>query len=200
MRLNSNLIAVKFNTSHNKIVGNGINGLELIRPDHWINNEDEENEDSLTRFEENVNYLETNPQICSVLHQNANCEYREGDALFVHYMALEWAEITQYGTVIETDFILFQIMPDGELKVVNDTYLGELVYEKEEETNGFVVIKEKKDSLKIKITHVAPNHRQEFGFGVGDTVISIDKNNYAFNYNDKKYIKLTRDEIVSILT
>jgi len=200
MRLNSNLIAVKFNTSHNKIVGNGINGLELIRPDHWINNEAEENEDSLTRFEENVNYLETNPQICSVLHQNANCEYREGDALFVHYMALEWAEITQYGTVIETDFILFQIMPDGELKVVNDTYLGELVYEKEEETNGFVVIKEKKDSLKIKITHVAPNHRQEFGFGVGDTVISIDKNNYAFNYNDKKYIKLTRDEIVSILT
>lgn len=200
MRLLTDKIAVRFNTDHNKVVGTGINGLELIRPDHWINNEAEENEDSLTRFEENVNYLETHPQICVVLHPNANCEYREGDTLFVHYMALEWAETTEYGTIIETDFILFQILPDGELKVVNDTYLGKLVYEKEEETNGFAVIKEKKDSLKIKITHVAAKHRQEFGFGIGDTVISVDKNNYAFNYNGEKLIKLTRDEIVSILT
>jgi len=115
-------------------------------------------------------------------------------------MALEWAEQTPYGTVIETDFIIFQIKDNGDLKLVADTYLGELVFAREEETNGFVVVKEKKDSLKIKITHLPDTHKPEFGFGIGDTIISVDKNNYVFNYNGKKYIKLTRDEIVTKLT
>lgn len=199
MKLLNDKIAVQFETSHNKIVGTGIGGLELIRPDRWLNHDAEEVDGSLSRFDENVNYLETHPQICVVIHPNTQCDYRAGDKLFVHYMALEWAEYTIYGTIIETDFIIFQIMPDGLLKLVDDTYLGELLFEKEEETNGFITVKEKKDSLKIKITHLANNHKAEFGFGVGDIIISVDKNNYAFNYDGKKLIKLTRDEIVAKL-
>lgn len=200
MRLLNNYICVIFITDHNHKIGIGLNGMPIIRAEKWLNTEAEE-ADAPSRFDENENYLETNPQICIVKHPSAYHGYQPGDKLFLHYMAWEWAEATEYGYVVEADQILFKINEDETLMVVNDTYLGEFLYEREEETEtGFVTVKEKKDSLKIKITHLARNHNEAFGFGIGDVIISIDKNNYQFNYNGGKYIKLTRDEIVSKLT
>jgi co-chaperonin GroES (HSP10) len=33
-------------------------------------------------------------------------------------------------------------------------------------------------------------------FDVGDTVLSIDKNNYTIKYQDKEYVKIMEHEIV----
>lgn len=196
MIMMNNRMSVKFNTDHNKVVGIGLNDIEIIRPDKWLNREAEENDETTSRFDENVNYLETNPQICTVVHANRYLKYKEGDKLFLNYMAWEWTETTDHGSIIDTDFIMFQIMGDGSLETVDDLYLGEAVYSEEEKTaSGIILLAGKKDNLKVKITHVP---RGCSVCEVGDTVMSVDKNNYEFNYGGKKYIKLVKDEIAAI--
>jgi len=148
-----------------------------------------------TRVDDNMNYLETNPQIAAIIHPNVNLPYIPGDWVFLHYMAWEWAEKTEDGHhLIDTDFILFQILDDGSFKLLDDLYLGEAVINDEEITpSGIILSTAKRDNLKVKLTHLAPNNQY---YSVGDTVLSIDKNNYAFNYNGKEYIKLMEHEIV----
>lgn len=193
MKMLADKILVIYETDHNKVVGTGIAGKPLLRADLWLNTEAEES-DAPSRFDENENYLETNPQICVVSHPSANHEYKAGDRLFVHYMAWEWRELTEDGYVIDTDYILFQIMPDGTFKTAKDTYLGEAIYAENEEVAGFVIAGSKKDNLRVRLTHLPENNKL---FGIGDVVISIDKNNYEINYWGKKYVKLTCLEMVS---
>lgn len=199
MRLIGDKLLVEWDKDHNKVFGKGINGVDIIRPDFWLNTEAVQTDGGVSRFEDNVNYLETNPQIATVVHASTSHGYKPGDKLFLNYMAYEWTEKTEGGYIIDTDFILFQILPTGDLKLVDDVYIGEIVHQREEKVSGFVVLRERKDSLKIKILYAPANHREQMGFGIGSTVISIDKNNYEFNYNSKKYIKLTRIEIVTSL-
>lgn len=193
MKMLSDKIIVQFEGDHNKKIGTGIGGKAVLRADLWLNTEAEES-DAPSRFNENENYLETNPQICVVVHPSASLAYKDGDRLFVHYMAWEWREMTDDGHVIETDNILFQIMPDETFIPAKDTYLGEPVYAQDEEVSGFVISGNKKDNLRVRLTHLPENNRL---FNIGDVVISIDKNNYEFDYWGKRYIKLTHPEMVA---
>lgn len=156
----------------------------------------DEAEASTTRFEENDNYLETNPQICAVIHSSAHHPYQVGDKLFVSYLAWEWREKVEDGHLIEADSVFFVIEESGELRMEPDMYLGEAVYSEEIVTeSGILLTGGKKDNLRVSITHVPPNSN----FKVGDTILSIDKNNYELTYNGKKYIKITTDEIVGVI-
>ena len=58
-------IKVKFDATHRKIFNVG--GIELIRPDEWLHRD----EGGKTTWAENTNYLETKPQICTVLASNS---------------------------------------------------------------------------------------------------------------------------------
>lgn len=189
--LNKNII-VNFDQIHNKAIGTGINGEPIVRAELWLNTEAEV-ADEPSRFDENVNYLETNPQICVVVHPNAYCDYKVGDKLFVHYMAWEWREKVDDGYVIETDYVFFKILPDNTFEMVKDNYLGTPIYAKDEEVGGFIIAGEKKDNLQVDITHIPTNSV----FSIGERVISIDKNNYEFDYWGKRFIKLVKDEIIA---
>lgn len=155
-----------------------------------------EAEASTTRFEENNNYLETNPQICTVVHSSAHHPYRVGDKLFVNYLAWEWREKTEDGHLIEADSVFFVIEPDETLRMEPHTYLGEAIYAEDVVTaSGILLSGGKKDNLRVRITHIPPNS----DFKVGDVIVSIDKNNYELTYQGKKYVKITTDEIVGVI-
>lgn len=185
-----NKLRVRFDVKHNRLFKVG--GLELIRPDEWLNRED----NGESKYEENVNYLETKPQICEVLIANDNYPYKVGDVLFAHYMA--W-ETSQCGDIITNeafiigDYIFFQILPDGSWKLADNIYIGKQVYTEEIVSPSGIIIDlgKKKENLQVKLTHLPDNSE----FEVGDTVLSIDKYNYEFTIYPDKYIKLTRDEI-----
>lgn len=156
----------------------------------------DEAEASTTRFEENENYLETNPQICTVIHSSAHHPYKVGDKLFVNYLAWEWREKTEDGHLIEADSVFFVIGTDGSLSMEPHTYLGEAIYAEDVvTTSGILLSSGKKDNLRVRITHIPPNS----DFEVGDTIVSIDKNNYELTYQGKKYVKITTDEIVGVI-
>lgn len=192
MKLLNKAIIVRYITEHNSTIGTGINGVPIVRADLWLNTEAEV-ADEPSRFDENLNYLETHPQICVVVHPNSYADYKVGDKLFVHYMAWEWKEKADDGYVIETDYVFFKILPDDTFEMVKDNYLGTPIYAKDEEVGGFIIAGEKKDNLQVDITHVPADSI----FNIGERVISIDKNNYEFDYWGKRYIKLTKQEIVS---
>lgn len=156
-------------------------------------------ENMATRVDENQNYLQTNPQIAVIKHPNIRMDYKPGDWVFVHYMAYEWAEMTEFGTMIDADFIFFQICDDSSLKLVDDLYLGEAVYSEEQKTASGIIysLGGEKDNLKVRLTHLPPNNEH---FKVGDVVLSIDKHNYEFSYGGQKYIKLMKSEIVGKIT
>lgn len=197
MRLLGNKAIVEYDRSHGKILAKGIGGTEIVRAEKWLNHDAEENENTTSRFDENTNYLETNPQIAIIKHPNINLDYVAGDKIFLHYMAWEWAELTEHGHLIDTDFILFQILPHGTFKLPDNLYLGEAVYSEEEITpSGIIMLEGKKDNLKVKLTHLAQNNTD---LKVGDIVLSVDKNNYEFDYWGKKYVKLMSDEIVGVI-
>ncbi len=194
MRLVNQSIIVEFLTDHNRVVAKGLNGLDIVRPERWLNKEADEEEG--TRFEENVNHLETAPQICKILHTNDKLPYNAGDTVFVHYMAWENAEYTEYGAVIDIDFVFFKINEDGTFEMRKDLYLGHAIYSDEEVTpSGIIMLAGKKDNLRVTITHVP---EKAAVCNIGDTVVSIDKNNYEFDYYGTKYVKLTKDEIIAV--
>ncbi len=152
-------------------------------------------ETETTRFDENRNYLETHPQICTVIKGNGR--WRKGDEIFVHYMAYETAAFSVTGlddaVIIDADFVFFRILASGEFEMAEDTYLGEAVINGDAVTaSGIVFDLGKRDSLRVRITHVPADAR----LSVGDVVFSVDKNNYEFNYREgQRYIKLKTDEI-----
>ncbi len=189
MKCIHNRIRVKFETTHNKIFN--IGGVQLIRPDDWRDTYDE-------KSQENVNYLETKPQICIVLAANDKYPYKVGDRLFVHYMAHETAncgDIITNEAFIIADYVFFTFRPDGEWELVPGTYLGKQVYTPEQTTQSGLIYElgGKKENLQVQITHVPPDADE---IAAGDTVLSIDKYNYEFTIYPDKYIRLTKEEIV----
>jgi hypothetical protein len=192
-------LSVKFDKDHNKIVGTGLNGLPIIRPDAWLH-KDAANDHEKTTVEENVDYKETHPQICIVTAENPNYPYRVGDRLFVHYMAYETAahgDIVTYEAIIIADYVFFKINLDGTWDLADDTYIGEPVINDEwVSPSGILVEMGKKDNLRVNITHVYKGASRRVK--VGDIAISIDKYNYEFKYENKKYVKLSSHEIAGI--
>lgn len=197
MKMHNNKILVKFDENHNKTVSKGLNGLDIVRPDRWYNNDGTEDSNK-EKYNENTNFLETHSQICTVIAPSTKHHYKIGDVLFVHYMAKETCEAIDLngvtGDVIDTYFILFQIV-DGEFKMVDGMYLGEQQYTEEEVRPSGIILSEKKEGLRVKITHVPDNSV----LNVGDIVTTIDDKQYELNYWGKKYIKLVEHEIVGVL-
>lgn len=190
-------IKVKFDVTHNKLIPLGDTGITLIRPDDWLH----KNEENKTVYAENTNYLETKPQVCTVLEPNSKYPYKVGDRLFTHYMAYETAQlgdlVTQEGFII-ADYVFFTILPDGSWKMTDDNYIGEQIYTPEKVTTSGLIydIGGKKENLQVKITHLPDSPI----VNIGDTVLSIDRYNYEFTIYPKKYIRLTGNEIAGVLT
>lgn len=215
-------IAVKFNSNHNKVIELGDTGIKLYRPDEWVERDDYgeiklDEKTGTTKFGYNVDYKETHPQICVVTASNPKYPYKIGDKLFVHYMAYETAECGDIETleaIIIADYVFFRINSDGTWDLSNDTYIGEAVLIGEDITNtGIILSLGKKDNLKVKITHIhKPYYKKNERYpelesmhltypicNIGDTVVSIDKYNYEFELDGKKYIKLSSHEIATVI-
>lgn len=201
-----NRLAVRFDKDHNRILGKGLNGAPIVRVDKWTN-EATKNEET-SKLEENVDYKETHPQICVVTASNEKYPYKVGDKLFVHYMAYETAELgdlVTYDAMINADMVFFTILPDGSWKMAKDVYIGEaVVFGEEIRPSGIIASLGKKDQLRVNITHVPEPIENIHGvtiwncIEVGEIAISIDKYNYEFAYDGKRYIKLTSKEIAGI--
>lgn len=190
-------IAVRYDVKHNREVNVG--GVDIILQHEWTHKVAEDFTEQ-TKVAENTNYLESKPQICEVIIANPNYPYRVGDKLFVHYMAFESAEygdIVTNEALIIADYVFFTILPNGEFKMSDGIYLGKQVYTEEQVSPSGIIfdLGQKKESLKVKITHIPKPGR----VNVGDTVLSIDPYNYEFNYHPDRYIKLTEQEIAGVL-
>lgn len=202
----NNWIAVQFDEKHNYTLGKGLKNLDIIRADKWIHREDDGEQGS--KYNENVNYLETHPQICTVIYENQSHPYKRGDKLFVHYMAYETAEAAfgedcENATIIDCDFIFFKILDGGSFEMKEGIYLGEQQYTEEEvRPSGIIIGGNKKEALKIRITHIPespPKWHKEHPIKVNDLILSIDDKNYELNFWGKRYVKLRYDEIAIIM-
>lgn len=183
MKLLHGKIGVKFDENHNFV--HKIGDVELIIPKVWM-----DAENSAEKYSENINYLETKPQICTVVHESTEAPYRIGDRLFMHYMAYEVAEKIEDYWMVDSEFVIFKIGETWEM--ANDTYLGEAVWNESIRPSG-IIIESKKDNLKVRLTHLPKDPK----FKKGEVVVSIDKNNYPVKFGGKDYVKIKTDEIVA---
>lgn len=191
-------IVVEFSETHNKEFQVG--GITLIRPDMWLSGEDDYGNSS---FESNVNKLNVHPQIVTVIV--GNDRYAEGKTYFVHYLSKEWEEKTLIGdkeySLIECGYVLFEIVGD-EYIMEPETFLGTRIFETETTLSSGIILgfENKNQECKIKITHIPQERIEEVkSIEIGDTVITIDDNQYEISVNGKdKIVKLTSDEIVAI--
>lgn len=202
MRCVNNFLGVKFDPTHNKVVGKGINGLDIIRPDEWLHKDDEGKQ----TFQENTNYLETKPQICTVIVANDNYPYQVGDKLFVHYMAWETAkcgDIVTHEAFIVADYVFFTILPNGELKMAKENYIGKQLYTEDIVTKSGIFLQGgRPKSLQIRITNIPQEPPKWYGrhpVVKDDIAISCDGYNYEFKYDGQKYIRLKWSEIAGIM-
>jgi len=154
----------------------------------------------------NVNRLEVNPQIATVIADSERFGVKKGDQVFMHYMAWEWAKEEtpldiegEYAHLTEGDYII-AVIRDGELFPVESTYLGKRVFLEAPKTESGIYLTpydETKVSSHIKITHIPSETQRGYEeLEVGQIAISIDDKQYAFQYNEEEYIKLKAEEIV----
>lgn len=195
-------LGVRFDANHNKIIGKGIDGQGIIRADEWLHKDD----DGKQTFQENMNYLETKPQICEVLAANDRYPYKVGDKLFVHYMAWETAQCGDLITneaVIIADYVFFTILSDGKMKMAENNYLGKQLYTDDIITKSGIFLQGgRPKSLQIRITNMPlnlPKWHIKHPVNIGDTVISCDGYNYEFKYEGEKYIRLKDTEIAGVI-
>lgn len=200
MRTVHNKLIVAFHTDHLKKINLG--GIQIIRPDMWF---DKELEDGTSQYKSNENKLLTHPQIVSVIAGNSR--YMKGDKLFVHYMAKEWEEKITIDerelSIIDADYVLFKIKPDRSYELVEDTFLGDRIFEKELklESGIFLNVTEQVQASRIKITHVPDKCIDELSdIKVGDIVLTVDDNQYVLEVDENtKHVKLTSEEIYAII-
>jgi len=189
-----NNLIVKYDFSHNKIFKVG--GIELVRPDMWLHSHGDET--THTKFMDNKNKLETNPQIATVVVTNKNSKLVAGDIVFLHYMAYEWHETFIYKdeecAMIDGDYVLFKI-ENNEYKMI-DGYLAEQIIESEIRLDSgiFINVEEKPKAVEVKLTHV-PNNSKYY---VGQRVVTVDEKNYLITIDgNKKFVYLKETEIVA---
>ena len=198
MKLLSGKIGVIFDESHLKTYN--LNGIELVRATSWVAREDDG--ETGTKKETNVNHLETNPQLGLLAIENENFPYKLGDMLFLHYLAYEWSDERvpvdgQDAYLVDGSMVLFTI-ENGTLKMPEKAYLGELVVDEAPKTPSGIFLTSAEDvqsQFKIKITHIPESSICE----VGEIVCSIDKHNYPVEYDGKKYVFIKEDEILGVM-
>lgn len=130
-----------------------------------------------------------NPQTVRIL----SGEY-EGQRAFVYYGAYELKKYTEVGFLIPDKTLFFLLDP---MRMLPNTYLGEEVFTQGETTASGIYttpFAEKKEGVKIKLTHVPENSQ----YVPGETVITIDPYQYPLTYEGKKYIKLTEGQIIGV--
>ena len=192
-------IKVKFDATHKKEIK--IGDIILLRPDEWMQRDDDGNikydpETGAVKWLENTNYLETKPQICTVLEANSKYPYKVGDRLFTHYMAYETAElgdiVTQEGFII-ADYVFFTFMPDGSYNMAKEVHFAEQIYSDELKTPGGIILVDKRAELcQVRLTHLP----EESPFKIGEVVVTIDSYNYPLEIDGRKLIMLREHEIV----
>ena len=199
MRTLGKNIFVAFDLAHNKEFDVG--GTTLIRPDGWASDLNE------GKTESNVNHLETNPQVAIMLADNPTYGLNKGDKVFLHYMAFEWAEAIQMdgmnGWVVpDADYVFFKIV-DDKFVMVNDTYIGQRIYkDNKDERTGLYLTSQAEVAVEsnIELTHIPEKQsRERAHLTVGTKVLTVDDNQYIFEYEGKSYVKLSGDEIVGVL-
>lgn len=197
MRAIGEKIGVIFDDTHLKSYDLG-NGIKLERAESWLAKEGDE--ETHSKVETNVNHLYTNPQIATVAVENDSYNHKEGDLVFLHYLAYEmfeeFAEINgKQAYLIDQQFVLLTIK-NGEYILEPNKYLGEIfINEPPKTTSGIYLTSQEsvKDSMKVIITHVP-----EVGeFKIGDVVIPVDSSHYIINLYGKDYVLLKEDEIVA---
>ena len=134
-----------------------------------------------------------NPQVVDII----SGEYA-GKLAFVHYGAFEVAKwLDENNAIIPEAMILFFVSP---IACMPGTYLGEEVFTEGPKTESGIwttPIAEIKDGVRIKITHT-PEQEGISDIKNGDIVITIDECQYDLVYDGKKYIKLSKTEIIGI--
>jgi|GEM_PF-3210596 len=202
-------IGVKFDESDKKTYNLG-NGIELVRATSWLDREDDG--EVGTKKMTNVNHLEINPQIATVVIENADFDLKVGDKLFLHYLAYEWSDESvelsgELCDLISIDNVLFKI-EDKEYIMRPKCYLGESIIDKAPQTASGIFlssVEDQKNPLQVKITHTPMDVHEMTGSvldvaKIGDTVITIDSNNYPIVVDGKGYIFLRENEIVGLIS
>lgn len=188
MQFTNNHIGVEFDENHNKVHNMG--GIEIVRPDMW----EFEQSGADTKYQKNTNLKDVNPQIAKVVFPNRKIKLATGEKIFTHFLAIDNADDFEiHGKkckVIPLSSIFFRISEDGNHEMMEDVYLGEQVYSDGIQTKSGIWITpydKKKESLKVKLTHVPKNSPY---FSVGDTVLTVDDFQYEIDLDGKTYIKL----------
>lgn len=190
-------LAVIFDERHNFEFEVG--GITLIKPKQWEHSAGTEDQGRLVT--ENVNKIDVNPQIATVIATNPNSFFKVGDKIFTHYMAYELKEDTQLDdieiSIIDEEFAIFKI-ENNEIVLPNGYYLGEQIMETELKSDYGLILNvvEKKKALTVQITHLPKEKSQ---IELNDVIQSIDDFNYQFDFNGKKYTFLKEEEIVAKL-
>lgn len=185
--INDNII-VKFEYDKSSTVVKQDNGLYV--PERYVI--EEADEEAPTAWGVTTNRKLINPQVIDII----SGQYA-GKRAFVYYGAFEIAKwIDDDQAIIPEKTILFFIDP---IQCMPETYLGDEVFSEGPRTASGIWLTpttETKEGVLIKITHVPSNAI----VNVGDTVITVDANQYDLNYGGKKYIKLRESEMIGVKT
>lgn len=188
-----NWITVRFDVADKGKIKFG--GLELLRADRWVIQEDD-GYNGGTKTDVQRDKRITNPQQAVVTGVCDGSEFKPGDQIFTHFLAYETAQWPDDETALIKEHNILFAHRDGELIPVNVNFFGEEVYTEPERTPSgiYVSTQEKvKEATRVLITHVPEKNS---GIKKGDTVVTIDANQYVFTFNGTRYIKLVRDEII----
>lgn len=165
--------------------------LNLIIPERYTIHEQSGYMDNESRHAVTSDRRLINPQNVTILSGE-----NEGKEAFVYYLAYECAKwIDDKRAVIPESMIFFITDP---IEMMPDTYLGQEVFINGEKTESGIYITpfvEKKEGVRIKLTHVPKNSIAS----VGDIVITIDDKQYSLIYGGQTHIKLMEREIVAIV-
>jgi len=189
--------------------------LNLIIPERYnVHEEEDEDDENGTRHAITTDRRLINPQTVTVVHDNGywldtvrdNYPEQErdetlrscpriyaGKKYFVYYGAYETASwLSETEAIIDAKFVFFQLDP---VVMLPGIYLGDEVFDNGERTNsGIWLREERKDGLRVKLTHVPKGG----SYKVGQTVITYNDKNYWLRYGGHKHLKITEDVVVGI--
>jgi len=174
------------------------NGVELVIPIVW------EQRDEYGFYTgqrtENLDRKEANPQVCYVLSENPRYpEYKVGDKLFTHYLEYEngdtvLGEVT--GKMIKGNSVFFKVGEGGEMLPTKGTYIAERIAGKRFTPLGILlpdwIPNFKKCHVRLTVTPT------DSPYNVGDVVLTIDDNQYMFEYEGKVHVKVYDHEIIGV--
>lgn len=192
-----NKLGVIFDEKHNFEFEVG--GIKLIKPKEWEHSEGSEEQGRLVT--ENVNRIDVNPQLATVVISHDNSFFKVGDKIFTHYMAyelMEYAEIeSQEISIIDEDLVIFKI-EDNQISLPERHYLGKQIMETELKFDSGLILNviEKKKALNVQITNLPEKVSY---IELKDVILTIDDFNYQFEYKGEKYVFLKEEEIVAKL-